>query len=78
MLVACGNNVVPISGRSRAPAPIGRKKLYPRLRSAGLAGLIADSYHSYSAHHANAGGGHTHEGKLAGSREEPVHTRGPA
>ena len=32
------DDVMPIGGRSRAPAPFGRENLYPRLRPAALAG----------------------------------------
>jgi hypothetical protein len=35
---AKGDNVGPINGRSRAPAPVGRKRPYLRLRSVALAG----------------------------------------
>ncbi len=34
-------NGTPINGRSRAPAALGREKLYPRLRSGALAGYPA-------------------------------------
>src|SRR4029077_3067977 len=38
---ATAPNVKPISGRSRAPATVGERQLYPRLRSAALAGYAA-------------------------------------
>src|SRR6267142_5688867 len=41
---------MPISGRSRAPADVGRQKLYPRLWSAALAGYAAAKGPSLAKH----------------------------